>query len=329
MAELVSVIVPVYNAESVLPKTLSCIADQTYRNLEIILVDDGSTDSSGAICDRFAETDGRCKVIHKANGGQGSAKNAGLTIASGEFLFFPDSDDIFSRDMVRILYEAVSKDPEYDLAISGMEMVSGRDTGTISPDDSDAAVQTVVYSKDELVQGLFRKHDDRFVFGWNKLYRRKLLEGLRSGDYPRHQDFDFNLRVFLRAEKAVYVDRNLYHWVQWSGSKTHQPDTWDLYYECRTAILSDNLESLSGENRRFDHLLLDALYRAMVFWEERSRKSGRFKAVRTKCRNYTKATLWRYIRCRRIRVGKKIVCILLLSFPSFAHFVMKVTKNAW
>ena len=118
MAELVSVIVPVYNAESVLPKTLSCIADQTYRNLEIILVDDGSTDSSGAICDRFAETDGRCKVIHKANGGQGSAKNAGLTIASGEFLFFPDSDDIFSRDMVRILYEAVSKDPEYDLAIS-------------------------------------------------------------------------------------------------------------------------------------------------------------------------------------------------------------------
>ena len=308
---------------------LECISNQTYKNLEIILIDDGSTDSSGRICDEFAEQDSRCKVIHKENEGQGAAKNAGLAIASGEFLFFPDSDDIFSPDMVRILYEAISKDPEYDLAISGMEMVSDRDTGTISPDESDAEIQTVVYSKDELVLGLFRKHDDRFVFGWNKLYRRKLLEGLRSGDYPRHQDFDFNLRVFLRAEKAVYVDRNLYHWVQWSGSKRHQPDTWELYYECRTAILSDNLESLSGENRRFDHLLLDALYRAMVFWEERSRKSGRFKAVRTKCRNYTKATFRRYIRCRRIRVGKKIVCILLLSFPSFAHFVMKVTKNAW
>ena len=84
MNRLISVIVAIFNVEHVLERTLSCISNQTYRNLEIILVDDGSTDSSGLICDAFAEKDPRCKVIHKQNGGQGSAKNAGQAVANGK-----------------------------------------------------------------------------------------------------------------------------------------------------------------------------------------------------------------------------------------------------
>ena len=328
MDDLVSVVVSVYNAEQVLGKTWDCIANQTYRNLEIILVDDGSTDSSGRICDAFAEKDPRCKVIHKPNGGQGSAKNAGLEISSGAFLFFPDCDDTFSLDMIRTLHEAIVKDSSYDLALSRFKVAHPWDTPINPYRDTEEELKTKEYSRDDLIHGLFGKTDDRFVYGWNKLYRKELLENLWCGDYPRHQDFDFNFRVFLRTNKAVFVDKELYHWVQWSGSKTHQPDTWDIFYTCRTEILYDSWKKLSPENGKYAPYLLDALYRALVFWEEWSRKSGSFHEVKALCEEYRKKTAKAYIKSTGINPFKKAACLTLLSFPEFSHFVMRITHNA-
>ena len=94
MSGKVSIIVPVYNVEKYLPKCIESILNQTYTNLEVILIDDGSTDSSGKICDEYARRDGRIKVIHKENGGNSSARNAGLDCCTGDFLAFVDSDDI-------------------------------------------------------------------------------------------------------------------------------------------------------------------------------------------------------------------------------------------
>ena len=328
MKDLVSVIVSVYNTERVLERTLSCIANQTYQNLEIILVDDGSTDTSGQICDAFAEKDARCKVIHKPHEGQGSAKNAGQKIATGVFLFFPDSDDLFNLDMIRILHEAITKNPTYDLAISGMEEVKDWDTNTTSSARVAEDIPTEVYSQDDLIRGLFSKYDDRFVYGWNKLYRRELLTDLWCENYPRHQDFDFNFRVFLKARKAVFVNLKLYFWVQWSGSKTHQSDTWDLYYKSRTAILYNNCKNLSQEDKRYAHYLLDALYRAMVFWEEWSRKSGNFHEVKVICDDYQKRTRHAYVKTREISLLRKVFCLTMLAFPSLSHLVMRLTSNA-
>ena len=150
--DLISVIVAIYNAETVLERTLFCIANQTYRNLEIILVDDGSTDSSGEICDDFARKDPRCMVIHKPNGGQGSAKNAGQAAATGAYLFFPDSDDTFNLDMVRLLHEAITEDPSYDLAISGFDLVKGWDSDVTPPD---CPARREVSFRDDMVRGIF------------------------------------------------------------------------------------------------------------------------------------------------------------------------------
>ena len=328
MEELISVIVPVYNMGSILERTLPCIANQTYRNLEIILVDDGSTDSSGKICDAFAEKDPRCKVIHKPNGGQGSAKNAGQKIASGEYLFFPDGDDTFNLDMVRILHEAITKDPSYGLAFSGMSVVDSWETDVTPPACVGNDIPVVEYSREALIKGLFEGVDDRFVYGWNKLYRKEVLDDLWCGDYPRHQDFDFNFRVFLKVRKGVFVDLKLYNWVQWSGSKTHQSNTWDLYYRCRTAILYDNWINLTPENRKYTHYLLDALYRAMVFWEEWCRKSGNFQEVKILCDNYQKKTQKAYCMNKSISLHRKAFCLTMLAFPNLSHLVMKLTSNA-
>jgi len=328
MEDLISVIVPVYNAEEVLWRVLDCISKQTYRNLEIILVDDGSTDSSGRLCDAFAKIDSRCRVIHKPNGGQGSAKNAGQKEATGDFLFFPDSDDVFHHDLIRILHDAIIKNPDYDLAFSGCKIVD--DWGAeVSPSGIDKLEpKSKEYTRDELIRGLFTKNDNRFVYGWNKLYRRELLRNLWCKDYPRHQDFDFNFRVFLRARKAVFVDRELYHWVQWSGSKTHRPDSWDIHYRCRTGILYDNWAHLAQENSQYEHYLLDALYRAMVFWEEWSRKSGNFPEVKALCDDYKTKTRKAYIKNKEIRLSRKVFCLTMLAFPNLSHLVMKLTSNA-
>ena len=328
MDDLISVIVPVYNMESVLERTLACVVNQTYRNLEIILVDDGSTDSSGKICDDFANKDPRCRVIHKENGGQGSAKNAGQRVASGQYLIFPDSDDTFNLDMIRILHDAISKDSSYDIAISGMEQVDGWDSDLTPSANITEALPLVEYSRDDLIRGLFDGFDDRFVYGWNKLYKKDLLDGLWCGDYPRHQDFDFNYRAYLRTKRAIIVDLKLYHWVQWAGSKTHQSNTWDLYYKCRTAILYDNWAHLTPENKKYEPYLLDALYRTMVFWEEWCRKSGNIPEVNSLCNDYRKKTRKAYINNQEIGFFRKGFCLTMLAFPHLSHLVMKLTSNA-
>lgn len=328
MEDLVSVIVPIYNSDRFLERTICHIANQTYRNLEIILVDDGSTDTSGQICDAFAEKDDRCKVIHKPHEGQGSARNAGQKIASGDFLFFPDSDDLFHLDMIQILHEAITKDPTYDLAISDMEVVKGEDSDTTFLAYSVEDVPIEEYSRDDLIRRLFSKYDDRFVYGWNKLYRKELPTDIWCENYPRHQDFDFNFRVFLKARKAVFVNLKLYFWVKWSGSKTHQSNTWGLYYRSRTAILFNNWKILPREDNRYEHYLLDALYRAMVFWEEWCRKSGDFEEVKAICDDYQKETRHPYVKTREISLLRKAFCLTMLSFPNLSHLVMVLTSNA-
>ena len=120
MDSLVSVIVPVYKVEKYLSKCLDSIVNQTYKNLEIILVDDGSPDNSGKICDEYAQKDSRIKVIHKENGGLSSARNAGLDIATGEYIAFADSDDSVHLDFVEKLYRAI-KEENADIACCSVE----------------------------------------------------------------------------------------------------------------------------------------------------------------------------------------------------------------
>ena len=107
MDALISVIIPVYNVSQYLPRCIESVINQTYQNLEIILVDDGATDDSGVICDDYARKDPRIRVVHKENGGLSSARNAGIQIARGEYLTFIDSDDYVDRDYTEFLYELV------------------------------------------------------------------------------------------------------------------------------------------------------------------------------------------------------------------------------
>ena len=321
---LISVIVPVFNIEKYLPACLESISAQSYQNLEIILVDDGSTDSSGRICDEYATNDPRAKVIHQANCGLWAARNAGQDAASGDYLFFPDGDDYFHRDLLLLLYEAINQDSQYDLAIAREKTVwdtAGDVTITITPN-------VIVKNKTELIQGLLAQGNDRFyVYMWNKLYRRSLIQAIRSQDYSRSQDFDFNLRVFLRTKKAILVDNDLYFWLQHPDSLTKAKNSVIMMHCCRTRILFRNYMALYENDISFRHLFLSRLYRTIALWKGRTIVERDYNSVKMECLEYETKTRKAYLHETGISILERAGCLLLVHSPRLTRFLMKITHN--
>lgn len=227
MNDLISVIVPVYNVESYLEQCIDSILAQTYKNLEIILVDDGSTDRSGEICDRYAEQDSRIRVVHQANGGVSSARNSGLQICRGNYLGFVDSDDYIDRDMYRILLDNLLRE---DADISACDMYS------VFSDYIQAwknGGKKYYFSGKEAAKGLFNLgeifHEGIKFAACNKLYRRKVFfpENGERITFPKgrlYEDFCVILAVTYRANHIVYSGENLYYYRQRAGSTTHTFD---------------------------------------------------------------------------------------------------------
>ena len=324
--ELISVIVPVYNGEKYLPRCLDAITAQTYTNLEIILVDDGSTDGSGRLCEEFAARDSRARVIHQPNAGLWAARNTGQGASHGAYLFFPDSDDYFHRDTIRLMYEALQRHPACDFAIVGRKITERLDEDVDSP----VAPPEREVSPEEMMTGLFgaeeRKNDRFYVYMWNKLFRRAFIEDLPSRRYLRSQDFDFNIRAFLKADRAVLIDSDLYYWYQHPGSLIKAPEAWDIYYACRSDICYRNYMELPAA-RPYAHFLLGRLYKLMVFWKNRNYKKETQAAVFRACRQYERDTRRAYLRERRIPLREKMITLTLLHAPWLAHLAMKATKN--
>ncbi len=217
---LISVIVPVYNVEAYLSRCVDSILAQTYKNLEIILVDDGSTDNCGKICDEYAERDPHIRVIHKTNGGLSSARNAGIDVAAGEYLGFVDSDDWISAEMYETLLGLIEK-YKVPLAFGGRFDYSSR---------SHAETIGLCPPKEEVISG---EEVVRRIFTWDqldssacdKLYHRDLFADIR---YPLGligEDVPTTYRLAMKAEKAVACPLPFYHYFHREGSITTTPVT--------------------------------------------------------------------------------------------------------
>lgn len=211
--KLLSVIVPVYNVEEYLTRCVDSILAQTYENLEVILVDDGAKDNSGAICDGFAAKDSRVKVIHKENGGLSSARNAGLDVARGEYIAFVDSDDWIAPDAYAHLMELAEK---YDvkLVCGGRYDVSGK-TGAktvgLCPKKEE------VISAEELVGRIFL-WDGCDSSACDKLYHHSILENFRYPEGKVCEDVPVTYKIVLSAGRVAMSDRPFYHYYHRPGS---------------------------------------------------------------------------------------------------------------
>lgn len=214
---LISVIVPVYKVEAYLDKCISSIAGQTYRNLEIILVDDGSPDNCGAICDAWAVKDSRIKVIHRENAGGGAARNTALDTARGELIAFVDSDDYLSTAMFEKLYQYM---------VSGADLVECSYV-PVRDDEAIFVPQARIVQVYTPAEAMAEHIHDRYFrqLIWNKLYRRQILEGVRFPEEKGIDDEFFTYQVIGNARKLVRTDAVLYAYRQQECSVMHTLST--------------------------------------------------------------------------------------------------------
>lgn len=245
----ISVIVPIYNSELYISDCIESIIMQTHKDLEIILVDDGSTDGAGAICDEYAAKDRRISVIHQANAGVSAARNVGLSRATGKWISFIDSDDTLDPDMYELLLQ-LAKEYDADIVHCGYKHIVGKeirlvhDTGEIVRQETEEALKCLVGRR--LFVGSL----------WNKLYKRELADNLKfRTDLKINEDILFNFELFSKAKVSVFADYAKYNYIARINSSACfiTPDEKKFLDACKvnhhifTTLRGSSLECVAGE----------------------------------------------------------------------------------
>lgn len=213
-SDKISVVVAIYNIENCLRSCIESILNQTYENLEIVLVDDGSTDASGEICDSYAKSDKRIVTIHKKNGGLSDARNSGIDIAKGRFITFIDGDDTIEKDYVSTLYDTIISDNS-DISIAGHNIV--RQSGIVKK----CASKHKVYSpEDALREILYDREID--LSAWGKLYKTSLFEKIRYPKGKLYEDSATTYRLFDAAKAISVIPKTKYNYIIRSTSITNE-----------------------------------------------------------------------------------------------------------
>ena len=212
---LISVVVPVYNVEKYLYRCVDSIRNQTYQNLEIILVDDGSTDNSGVLCDEIAKMDSRIKVVHKKNGGSSSARNAGIAVSTGDCLGFVDSDDWIKTDMYEyLLYLMNSQNAE-------VAQINIKKVSKFSMNVQEQKEKINVLTGEKILQHYMTVSTITGSYSVCRcLFQKKLLNGIVFREGKMHEDIDFKYKALQRCK--IYTESNLfkYFYFQSTGSIT-------------------------------------------------------------------------------------------------------------
>lgn len=215
---LVTVVVPVYNAETTVAKTVASLQAQTYKNLDILLINDGSTDNSLEICEKLASEDLRVRVHDQENAGVSAVRNKGIELAKGTYLAFADSDDVFDPKMIEVLLENMVKE-NADISVCSYQEIDSQDTKL--PVIEYKSVTTKVMNSSEAINEALMNKIPLFV--WGKLYRTELFQGVSFPVGRIFEDEITALKLFKKAAKTVSVEAALYYYVQNTGGLTKCP----------------------------------------------------------------------------------------------------------
>ena len=254
MNQTISVIVPVFNVAGYLPQCVDSILSQDYGNLEVILIDDGSTDGSGEICDRYAALDSRVRAIHQKNGGAAAAKNAGLRLATGEYLAFADSDDYLEPGAYGFLMKVLLENGADAVQGSFREVYRNRaEEQRISEETLEGYDYLLRFPKDFSCALL-----------WNKLYRRALFDGVFFEEGHKIDDEYFTYQGFLQPRKVVRMDRVVYNYRKRASSVMSSPESAErLVLDCLDSAAKRRrkiLDTLPQLREPFDENYLDVIW---------------------------------------------------------------------
>lgn len=214
--DLVSIIVPVYNISAYLPRCISSILKQDYSNIEVILVDDGSTDTSPEICDSWEKKDNRIKVIHKKNGGLSDARNAGIKRASGVYLVFVDGDDFIESDMISYLKKYSSQQSISVCRYTNNESYIEKINGNLNAIPQCLSYKEAVkfYFQDESYKFLYNRQLIYGSFMWNKLFPRIFFKNISFPVGSNYEDIAIILRLYSQADQVIFLSQKKYHYIE-------------------------------------------------------------------------------------------------------------------
>ena len=282
---MISVIVPIYNAETYLLRCLDSLMRQRYADFEVLLIDDGSSDSSGEICKSICKKDSRFKYIYKEHSGVAETRNKGLQVAAEQYIAFIDADDYVHQQYLEILYNAIIEN-ECEIAAADYEEVDDRSPETFADSGKTGEPRMRLMAQTDLMAELFGQTSLMVV--WGKLYKREVLTGFRFLRRDIAEDVEFNSRVYQNISKAVSVEAKLYFWVRRTSSVTRIPfsqrniDAIDSY-----VLALDNMPKCNPPYRAF---ALQRLYKVIIY--TRYNATADFKtAVRLKIRPIVKRTI--------------------------------------
>lgn len=196
--KLISIIIPVYKVEQYLNECIESVLNQSYKNLEIILIDDGSPDNCGKICDEYAKIDKRIKVVHKENGGLSSARNTGLDIANGEYISFIDSDDYVSKKFIKVLYDLCERN-NADIAMCDYIRFTDK------VEDIKTNIEIKRFTSLEMQENIYSREGVKNVVVWNKLYKKYIYDELRFPAGKINEDEFTTYKAFNIAPNDIVV----------------------------------------------------------------------------------------------------------------------------
>lgn len=304
MNSMITVIIPVYKTEKYLDKCINSIVNQTYKDLEIILVDDESPDKCPQICNEWAQKDKRIKVLHIKNQGVANARNTALKIACGDYISFIDSDDYAEYDMLQILYDSIVKNHS-DIAICGF--FGSKCDGLTEETDVKKALELISIGD--------------FDYGvlWNKLYRKEILKGVEMPPLVCCEDLVFNFFAFKNAKSISVVPNEKYHYIVHSESVSKR--NFGLWAFDAVKSKQIILENATGPLRKYAVKgLVNSCFVVLSGMIQSNNHMERFSDIKTLIKNNAKDIFFSGLYSRR---EKMKTAVLLLSKKLYIKFVMK------
>lgn len=318
---MISVIVPVYKVENYLESCVESILNSTYKDIELILVDDGSPDGSGAICDQFAQQDDRVRVIHKANGGVSSARNEGLKAAKGDYVMFVDGDDRIHCQMIETLKAAIDSG-NYDFSMIFIQKVPEEKSVEIKQYNIDE-IETAELSASEFFSLVCTLHLD-YPTSCNKLYRKSLIEGMLFANMIQAEDLEWNTRVSLRMQKAIVKKVQMYFYILHKGSAMHGALSGRAAERIRTYKVC--LDAIPEENRAYRSKMLKLLYSMMLYFRRKFMNSANKGEINAACNELYRATIREFWHSDN---SKQSILRSIIGYhcPGPYNFVTKILEN--
>ncbi len=318
--DLVSVIVPVYNSEKYLRDCIDSILNQTYKNLDIILVDDGSTDNSGIICDEYEKSDDRVRVIHKENGGNGDARNAGLNAAKGQWIVMSDNDDILHKRQIEILL-AAAYEKDADICV-GWYRAFEIGERLYDEEISDSFLNGIEVLSDKHLydDGFIEKYSMILTVPWCKICKSVLYNGINYPKKSRHDDTWTTWKLYEKSKKTTFVPIVLHYW-------RNDPNSFGRYkfdtshFEGMDAFAEQLVYFHKLKKQRYVEIVF-ALYQETFFWcYNRMKESGMDVSLLKPYWQYMKKSVG-YIRFTKSLGGKQWIRYRYLVWYKIPKLIM-------